>query len=160
MKAFTLVLGAVRRSYVVAAAGLVLGVALPVRHVVAQAPVTNIADAIVASSSLYRNEPEDPPQRRPPTTGPRIPDPFIPPRRTKAYPTIDRSRMSCAQITALNTVAGTGLGVLAGTMLYIPVFLGRGDLAATRTFKTAAVVGGVLGLFGSVGEPQCKTSAN
>jgi hypothetical protein len=165
----SLVSGAAHRSHRAVVIALLLTLGLPVRpasapHLVEDASTTGSAGAahVPAVTLLVVTNQEtlqDPPQRFPPTGGPRIPNPLLPPQRTKPYPTLRRERLSCTQTIALSTAAGTGIGIMTGALLYLPVMLTRGDRAAVGTFKTVAIGIGVIGLIGGAHEPACQKSA-
>jgi len=160
---------AVRRSFVVVVGGGLLMLGLTARRAAAQ-QVTGDTAAVMTDSRLAnavflsvsrsseQQRVEDPPRRIPPTGGPRIPTPLLPPRRTKAYPTIDHDRLSCHQTIALASVTGAAVGALMGAVLYIPVYIGRGDQAASKTFKVTAISGAFLGLIGGSQDPNCRAS--
>ncbi len=167
------VFGTVRRSLVVAVCALLPAGTLSARQAIAQRPAgdtaswenvltandpTPVASAAGDWTSSTQRAIEDPPRRFPPTGGPRRPEPWLPPMRSKPYPRIDRDRLSCGQTLALDTALGTGLGSLAGMALFLPVLLTRGDRAASTTFKALTISGGVVGLIGGSQAPVCRPS--
>ncbi len=159
-----LVSGAVQSSQIAVVAGMLLAFALPIRPAAAQQLVDDStlsaspAIAVRATLPSMANDGtlQDPPRRFPPTGGPRIPGPLLPPRRSKPYPTIPRDELNCAQTIALGTVAGAGIGAMTGVVTYFPIWLGWGDRLATRTFRIVAISGALIGFVGGASEPPCR----